>query len=97
MWRKFHCCAPQLRAARIFPVSHSLCVRIARCDCSRALARRKTRTEIVVATPYNDNIDIIQDSPAQLLISLTMQSLSHTRYKGRILSRSRYVALSSIM
>ena len=33
--------------------------------------------EIVIATPYNDNIDIIQDSPPQLLISLTMQSSSH--------------------
>jgi len=70
-------------------VIHYACVYIVRYDCSRTLARRKTRTEIVVATPYNDNIDIIQDS--RNCWFRWQCNLYHIRNKGRILSRSRHI------
>lgn len=73
----------------IFPVSHSLCAYTrSRCDCprERALVERHVQCRNCYCNSVQcDNIDIIQDSPAQLLISLTMQSSSHTGNKGRII------------
>lgn len=58
--------APQLRTVRIFLVSRSLCAYArpgAIVHANACSSKVMYSTEIVIATPYNDNIDIIQDSP----------------------------------